>query len=430
MIDVVALGISATVGVSIFSVMAPAAKVAGPGMLITLTIAAIPMIVFTVVHAFMGSTVPRSGSSFDWPAQFVHPYLGFIITWLRILGNAASLHVMALVFVNYVSKTVPLPAPRLTMFVLIGVFCLINWFGVVAASEAGRVLVFLKILALAVFVVAAFPFVRAVNFRPLLPHGWWGVLAALPLLVGLYMGIESSTEMGEEIRNSASVIGKGLALTVSFSMFLYVMVSIVALGVLGTPRLEASGAALFDAGQVPLGRWNAPLLVITAAAAIGTAINATILIFTRFLFAMGRDGALPAVLAKIHPRWGTPYVAVIVVFLCGTLSLFFPPSLLFLFLAMNLPAMLKYLGNCLAALRLVDRYPALHERAKFKLSRRAVKAWSYTGIVCAVVILVSGLKADWRPYAILGIWGALGSAYWFSRARHVSKSMQTRGYQM
>ncbi len=429
MIDVVALGISATVGVSIFSVIAPAAAVAGPGMLITLAMAAVPMVIFAVVYAFMGSTVPRSGSSFDWPAQFVHPYLGFIVTWLRILGNAVSLHVMALVFVNYVSKALPLPAGP-TMFGLLTVFCVVNWFGITPAAKTGRVLVLLKVLALGVFVVAGIPFVRAVHFVPLMPHGWWGVLAALPLLVGLYTGIESSAEVGEEIRNSASVIGKGLALTVCASMALYVAISVVAIGVLGTPQLARSGAALFDAGRVPLGRWNAPLLIITAAAAIGTAINATILIFTRFLFAMGRDGALPAVLAKIHPKWGTPYVAVIAVFVSGTLSLLLPQSLLFLFLAANLPTVLKYLSNCLAALRLVDRYPELHERAHLKLSRRAVKGWSYAGVVCAVVILLSGWNADWRAYAILIIWGALGSAYWFSRARYRSKSMQTRGYQV
>lgn len=426
LIDVIALGISAAVGVSIFSVMAPAAKVAGPGMLVSLAMAAVPMVIFAVVYAFMGSAVPRSGSSFDWPAQFVHPYLGFIVTWLRIVGNALSLQLMATVFVNYLSQVVAVPA-RLTMFLLLLVFGLVNLFGVDIAARVGRGLVALKLIALSAFVIAGLPLIRAANFSPFFPHGPWSVLAALPLLVGLYTGIESAAEVGEEIKDSANVIGKGLAAATSTSMLLYFAVSIVALGVLGTSRLAASSAPLLEAGGSLLGKWSTPLFLGTALAAIASAVNATYLIFTRFVFAMGRDGALPSVLADVHPQWGTPYVATIAVFASGVLALLLPNGLIFLFLASNLPTMLKYLSNCLSASRLVDNYPELHARAKFRLTRRAVKWWSYTGIACAVVIIVSGVGADWRPYALLGAWGAIGTAYWFWRAQYSSKSMQAHG---
>src|SRR5262245_39345881 len=87
MVDVVTIGVGSAVGVSIFSIMTPAAKVAGAGMLPALGLAAIPMVIFAVVYAFMGSTVPRSGASFDWPARFIHPSVGFFVAWLRIVGN-------------------------------------------------------------------------------------------------------------------------------------------------------------------------------------------------------------------------------------------------------------------------------------------------------------------------------------------------------
>src|SRR5688572_33477129 len=77
-VDVVSIGVGSAVGVSIFSIMAPAAKVAGAGMLPALAIASIPMIIFAVVYAFMGSTVPRSGASIEWPARFRHPFVGFM----------------------------------------------------------------------------------------------------------------------------------------------------------------------------------------------------------------------------------------------------------------------------------------------------------------------------------------------------------------
>jgi APA family basic amino acid/polyamine antiporter len=169
-----------------------------------------------------------------------------------------------------------------------------------------------------------------------------------------------------------------------------------------------------------------PLLLITALASIGAAMNATILIFSRFLFAMGRDGALPASLGRIHPRWGTPYVATTVVFVLGLLALLLPDDLIFLFLAANIPTMLKYFSNCWSALRLVDRHPALHAAAKFPMTRRSVRAWSLVGMACAAGIILAGLGADWRPYAILLAWGAVGSVYWFSYARQISRWMRDR----
>jgi APA family basic amino acid/polyamine antiporter len=366
-VDVVSIGVGSAVGVSIFSIMSPAAKVAGSGMLPAIALAAIPMVIFAVVYAFMGSTVPRSGASFEWPARFIHPFVGFMVAWLRVVGNTGALTVLTLVLVSYVSRAVPLPQ-KPSMFVLLVAFFLANLFGVKIAAGVERVLVFVKLLAFAIFVVAGLSSVSAANFQPVLGPGWRAMFASLPLLVSLYMGIEGATEVGEEIRNGAAVIAKGLAAAVVLTIIVYVSVSSVALGVLGAPALGSSDAPLFDAGAGFLGRWNTPLIIVAAAAAISTSINAIYITFTRFLFAMGRDGVLPDAFARIHPRWGTPHVAVIAVFLLGVGGLLLPSSLVFLFLAVGIPTTLKYISNCWSAWRLVDRHPELHARAHFALS--------------------------------------------------------------
>jgi APA family basic amino acid/polyamine antiporter len=423
---VVALGVSAAVGVSIFSVTAPATAVAGPAMLISLGIAAIPMIVFVVVYAFLGSAVPRSGASYDWPARFVHPYLGFIVTWLRIVGNAVSLQVMTVVFVGYLFKAISLTwAP--TAFLILCTFYIVNLIGVGTAGKVASVLVLLKLLVLGTFILAGVPHIQSGNVTPLMPHGPWSILAALPLLIGLYTGIESAAEAGEEIRNAKAVIGRALAIATLIGMVAYFGTSAVTLGVLGSSKVASSTAPLLEAGTHFLGPWTSPLLVLTALASISAAINATFLIFARFLFAMGRDGVLPAALARIHPRWGTPHVATTVAFGLGVLALFLPESLAFLFLAANIPTMLKYFSNCLAAWRLVDRHQDLHARANIKMSRRSVKVWSSVGMLCAIIIVLAGLGTDWRPYAILAAWGCLGTLYWWVYARHLSLSMRQRG---
>jgi APA family basic amino acid/polyamine antiporter len=421
--DVVAIGIGAAIGVSIFAVIQPAARVAGPGALISLLIAALPMAIFVVVYSFMGSAVPKSGASFDWPTQFVHPTLGFMVTWIRILAYAGILNMLTLVLVNYLSEAIRVPR-RPLMFLLLLVFYLLNLFGIRIAARAERILVLLKILAFALFVLVGIRFVKISHFTPLAPFGAWSILAAVPLLVGLYSGIETATDVGEEIKNSSAIIGRGLTIAAALGLFIAIATTFVALGVVGAPNMAESRAPLLDAGKLFLGRWNTPLMLATATLAICTSLNAAYLVFSRFLFAMGRDRALPVSLAKIHPTWGTPYVSITVVFIFGVLGLLLPPSLIFLFLAINIPSMLKYFSNCLSASRLVDHYPELHRSAKFKLSRKAVKAWSYSGMICAIVIIVAGLSADWRPYATLGAWAIIGAAYWTWRGRHVSSSMQ------
>jgi basic amino acid/polyamine antiporter, APA family len=423
-VDVVSLGVGSAVGVSVFSIMAPAAKVAGSGMLLALALAAIPMVIFAVVYAFMGSTVPKSGASFEWPARFIHPFAGFVVAWLRVIGNTGALTVLTLVLVSYASRAVSLPQ-KPSMFVLLLLFFVANLVGVKVAAGVERVLVVLKLVAFAIFVAAGVPAVSAANFSPATGGDWRGVLAALPLLVSLYMGIESAVEVGEEIRNSAAVIAKGLAAAVIATIVVYVGVSSVALGVLGAGALGASDAPLFDAGERFLGRWNSPLIIFAAVAAIGTSLNAIYMTFTRFLFAMGRDGVLPEAFARVHPRWQTPHVAVTAVFLLGCAGLLLPTSLVFLFLAVSIPTMLKYLSNCWSAIRLVGRHPELHRRAKFALSAGAVRAWSWAGIVAGLALLVAGMSADWRPYAILAGWFVVGLGYWVVRGRHMSLGMQS-----
>jgi APA family basic amino acid/polyamine antiporter len=422
-VDVVALGVGSAVGVSIFSIMAPAARVAGSGMLLALALAAVPMVIFAVVYAFMGSTVPKSGASFEWPARFIHPFAGFAVAWLRIIGNTGALTVLTLVLVSYASRAVPLPQ-KPSMFVLLLLFFVANLVGVKVAAGVERVLVVFKLVAFAIFVIIGVSAVSTANFQPLVGNGWASLLAALPLLVSLYMGIESAVEVGEEIRNSAAVIAKGLAAAVITTIVVYVAVSSVALGVLGASGLGASTAPLFDAGARFLGNWNSPLIIFAAVAAIGTSLNAIYMTFTRFLFAMGRDGVFPEIFARVHPKWQTPHVAVIAVFLLGCAGLLLPTSLVFLFLAVSIPTMLKYLSNCWSAIRLVGRHPDLHAQSKFKLSAGAVRAWSCAGIVAGLVLLIAGVSADWRPYAILGGWFVVGLGYWFVRGQHMSRGMQ------
>jgi APA family basic amino acid/polyamine antiporter len=146
--------------------------------------------------------------------------------------------------------------------------------------------------------------------------------------------------------------------------------------------------------------------------------------FSRSLYAMGTAGMLPAAFARVHPRWKTPHVALLAVFAIGCAGLFLPMELTFLFLAVNIPNLLKYASICLSAARVTERHPEIYAAAAFKLAPGPMRFVSYAGALCALVLIFVGFEADWRPYALLIGWLAIGGVFrWVS---HYRASARTR----
>lgn len=419
LIDLVMLGAGTAIGSSVFTVMGPAAEVGGSGMLIALLIAALPMVVFGMVYAYMASAVPRTAASYEWQREFTSPVVAFAIVWMRILSNAVVMTLLARTLVNYLSMAVPLPA-SLTMFGLFAAVFGLNYFGVAIAARAQTILMLGLLVVFAVFVGAGAPNVDPVAvFVDAAGGGWGAILAAVPLMISLFLGIETATEVGEEVKNPKVTVPLGLILAMILTAVVYLSICLTALGLVGPVRLAASAAPLLTAAEAALGGLAKPLIVTAAVFALVKSMNAVFLVYARFLYAMGRSGVLPSSLAKVHPRWGTPHVATLTAFGLTCMGLFLPSSLLFLLLAVNVPTMGKYLGSCLAAYVVADRRPDIHSQAHLRFPAGLVKTLSVIGVIAAVVIALLGLGSDWRPYVLLSAWLALGLAYyvWTQRGR-------------
>lgn len=424
LIGVVVLGAGTAIGVSIFTVLQPASAIAGSGLLVAMVIAAVPMILFALVYAFMSSAVPRSGASFEWPSRFVHPLFGFLVAWLRILGSIAAMIVLATVLVSYLQMSeLPLlnllPAKAL-MAVLISAIFLINWIGVRLAAGAQTLMMVVLLVAMGLFIGAGAPVLELERIGHPVAIGWAAIAAAIPLMITLYLGIETATEIGEEVRDARRTIPRGITLAVLLTAVFYFAVAFVALGLLGPSALAASDAPLLDAARTSLGALAVPVIVTSAAVAILQTMNAIALIFSRYLFAMGRAGVLPRGLAAVSVHFGTPHIALLVAYAGTMAALALPSNLVFLLLAVNIPTMLKYLASCLSAVGLVRHHPELHARASLDWSRARVESVALTGVAGAILIILAGLGADWRPYVLVVAWGLLGLIYWFIRNRKMA----------
>jgi APA family basic amino acid/polyamine antiporter len=411
LVGVVTLGAGTAIGVSIFSVLAPAAKAAGSGLLLAIAIDVVPMILFAIIYSFLSSALPKSGASYEWPRRFIHPAVGFLVTWLRILSNVGALVVLSMVLVNYVSTVVALPLKPAMAAVITAVFVL-NFLGVSVAARAQTLLMGVLLAALALFVVAGYPMASAKVIGPLGSRGWMAVATAVPLMISLFLGIESAAEIGEEVRNAERTIPRGIALAVILTAVVYVAISATTLGLLGPERLAASAAPLLDAARGPMGVLAAPVILGAAVVSIIKTMNATTLVFSRAVFAMGRSGSFPAVLGRVHPRFGTPHVALLACYVAAMLGLFMPPSLTFLLLAVNIPTMLKYICSSLSALQIARAHPDVYAHATFRPRREIVIALGIFGVLAGLAILLAGIGADWRPYALIGGWAIAGLVYW------------------
>lgn len=411
LIDLVMLGAGTAIGASIFSVLGPAAQVGHEGILVACVLAALPMVLFGLVYAYMASAVPRTAASFEWQRQFTHPLIAFGIVWLRILSNAVVMIVLGTVLVSYLGRVIAVPAKPVMFGLFLAVFAL-NYLGVAIAARAQTVMMLMLLAVFAVFVIAGAPSLKPQLVQQSLSVGWVPILAALPLMIQLFLGIETTTEVGEEVADPKRVVPLGLALALALTVVVYLAIAFTALSLVGADALAASDAPLLTAAEAALGGWAMPLIVTAAVLALLKSMNAVFLVFARFLYAMGRAGVLPAPLGRIHPRFGTPHVATVVAFIACCLGLFLPSSLLFLLLAVNIPTMMKYLGSCLAAYNVAARHPEVHAQARLRLGRGTVRVLAGLGMVAAVVIASLGFGTDWKPYALLAGWLVLGLAYY------------------
>jgi len=419
LIEVTLLGAGTAMGVSIFSVLAPAAGVAGSGLLITTLIAAAPMGLFSLVYAFMASALPKSGASYEWPKELISPAAGFAVAWLRILASIGNLITISLVIVQYGSMAVHLPV-RASMFVILAAIFALNFFGVRVAARFQAIAMMLLLATLAIFVVTGAPHVSLEKIGSPVAQGWLPILAALPIMIQLFLGIETASEIGEEVRDAERTIPLALALALVMILIVYVLVSGTALGLMGPTRLARSTAPLIDAAALSLGRLAKPLILITAAVSLLKSLNSIFLVFSRYLFAMGRSGVFPAALGRLSSQ-GTPRAATIAAFGACCVGLLMPQNLLFLTVAVSIPTLFKYGATCISAMRLLRHRPDLLARSRLKIQPAVVRSAAMAGLICAVAIFLIGTGTDWRPYAMVAGWGLVGALYWLWKAQRPSR---------
>ena len=305
--------INCMIGAGIFAVPAELAASAGVYAPIAFIVCAIAMGAVTLCWAEGGSRVPTSGGAYGYIEIAFGPCVGYIAGTTLWFSNALASGGLAAALADIVASLVPkawnAPIHVATIIGVIGFIALVNLGGASRGTRLIEGATLLKLIPLAVFLIAGAGALHRANFAQAGSLSSSGIGRALILAVFALTGMENALGVSGEVAHPARAIPRALAMSMVPVTFIYIAIQVVAQGVLG-PALAHSPAPLVDAmaAMHPALRW---LILAGSAVAMFGFISSDMLCTPRMLFAFACEGTMPGPLARVNPRTHSPNNAIL-----------------------------------------------------------------------------------------------------------------------
>lgn len=342
LLEITMIGLGPTIGTTIFLLVGPGILIAGPGLLLVFVLNFAVTIVTALAYIELGSAFPETGGGYLWIKLAMPGPYGFIGGWISWFGHCivGAFYTVSFGYflVYFLSQgngpLAAVPPADLTLLikamslVVLAAFIFVNYRG---AKATGRSSIAITILLLAIvlsYVVAGVVWfaqrpASLANLTPLLQTALpyppaVVVLMAMGLTFIVFEGYEIIAQTGEETRDPERDIPRAHFLTLGIATLIFVAVAFVTLVVLGVAGVPSDPVAASQATLVLVAQQTFPLpflglLVITLGVLIGSLAALPSLIFSssRVAFAMGRDGDMPRLFGRLHPRYRTPRNAIL-----------------------------------------------------------------------------------------------------------------------
>lgn len=417
------LGVGATIGTGIFVALTTAVPEAGPAVTLSFVIAGITAALTELCYAEMASAVPASGSSYSYAYATMGELAAFLIGSCLLLEYGVSASAIAVGWGQYLNELLSISTGwrlpdiiarppgaggivNLPAVLLVGLCLILLLRGTRESTTANAILVIAKLAVLALFVAVALAHFQPANFHPFAPKGMVGIGAAASSIFFSYIGIDAVSTAGEEVRNPRRDLPLAIILSLLIVTAAYILVAVAAIG--AQPWTEFAGQ---EAGLAVIlhnltgAGWPAVILSLGAIASIFSVTLVVIYGQTRILYAMGRDGLLPAFFCRVDPvrhvpRQNTWIVAIGV----ALLAAFVPLDVL-----VNLTSM-----GTLIAFATVSIGVIILRRTRPDLPR-GYKVPFYPVLPIASTLfcayLIFGLPAD--TYALFAVWVGAAALLYF-----------------
>lgn len=409
--QLVGLSVNDVIGSGIYLLPAAAAALLGPASLWAVLLAGIAVSLLVLCYAQAASYFDQAGGSYLYAREAFGRFAGFEVGWMLLLTRVASAAALSNGLADAVTHFWPAAGEGSgRVLIVVGSLAALTWvnvIGVRAAARTGVALAIAKFVPLAMFVLIGAFFVDMSQASPL-------AVDAIPmsdlakgalLLLFAYAGFENMPAAAAEYRNPQRDVPFAMLTMIAIVTATYVAVQWVALGTL--PGLAESSTPLADASARFGGTWLALVLTVGAAISIlGTNSN-TIMFGPRYLLALADDGIGPAALTRIHPRFRTPAIAVVVV---GVASVILALSGSFVQLALLsvVARLFGYLATALAVLVLRKR----HGQREGAMHLPGGPAIPIAATLLSLALLASAGVANLVAAAVALLAGALIYRFW------------------
>jgi APA family basic amino acid/polyamine antiporter len=305
--DATSIGLGSMLGAGVFVAFAPATRLAGNFLALSVLIAGAVAYCNAVASAELAARYPASGGTYVYGRERLGEWPGFVAGWGFVTGKTASCAAMALTFGNYVAPGYAVPVAVAAVAALTAV----NLLGITRTALLTRILL-CAVLATLAFVASASivgPHPGPGGTYGLPSGGIGGVLPAAGLMFFAFAGYARIATLGEEVKDPARTIPRAILAALAAAFTIYLALALLLLNHLPVGQLAGSTAPLLEAVVHSRLSAGAPLVQAGAAAACLGALLALITGVGRTALAMARERDLPGALARVGGKHTVPFVA-------------------------------------------------------------------------------------------------------------------------
>ncbi len=357
------------IGAGIFALPAVIAGIMGSASIFSYIFCGILIALIVLCFAEAGSKVNNTGGPYTYIETAFGDYAGFLAGIFASGSNILASAAVANALLNIIATFNPLfeltSYRVLSLLIVYVLLVTINVRGIKQGIGLVKINTLLKVIPLIVLVVLGFKNISVSNLHiETLPT--LGQLGDSSLILFFaFLGCETGLIVGGEIKNPKRTIPRSIFFSIGSVVVLYILIQTVSQGVLGTDLINHKATPLAETAKISMGTFGYVLLTIGAAVSMFGMVSGDLLNSPRVMYALARDKVIPIKpLAKIHPKFATPYIAIIV---HGFLVFLFASTGSFeqLVIIATSSILLLYLGVALSVIKL--RKTKKSEAGEFKI---------------------------------------------------------------
>lgn len=436
-IDLMSIGIGAVIGTGIFILPGTiAAESAGPGVVLSFFISAVVCALAAMCYAEFASALPVAGSAYSYGNIVYGEFFGWLLGWALVLeymlavatvstGWAAYFNSLINSFGIHIPKALAGPFDpahgtyiNIVAVVIVLLITLMLAKGMQSSMRINDIAVFLKLAIIIVFIGVGLFFIKPHNYHPFMPFHLKGIIHGATIGFFAYLGFDVVSSSAAEVKNPKKNMPIGIIGTLLVATILYMGVAAVLTGMVKYTKLNVANPVAYALQLVNQG-WLADLLSIGALIGMFTMMVSMIYSSSRLVYAIGRDGLLPAKLAQFDEKSHSPrvalwVVAIIIALMGGFVSLDELTSLV------NIGTLFAFMLVSFGIIPLRHRTD-IGNRGGFK-----VPLYPVLPVVSGLACLAMMTQLSKTTYIGAGIWFTLGIIIYFCYGYRHSKLNQDR----